>query len=103
LSKLIGWLLSVSLQRSHRREKRDPTHRTPRHEIARVHEPWQQQQRFVAENRRVAIPYMGIMAFRGTLICEWRDYFDRGLFDRLKAGETPPPEIAELLNRPAIP
>jgi limonene-1,2-epoxide hydrolase len=56
-----------------------------------------------AENRRVAIPYMGIMAFRGSLICEWRDYFDRGLFDRLKAGETPPPEITELLNRPAIP
>jgi limonene-1,2-epoxide hydrolase len=57
----------------------------------------------VAEKRRVAIPYMGIMAFRGSLICEWRDYFDRGLFDRLKAGETPPLEIAELLNRPAIP
>ena len=57
----------------------------------------------VAEKRRVAIPYMGIMTFRGGLICEWRDYFDRALFDRLKAGEPAPPEITKLLERPAIP
>jgi limonene-1,2-epoxide hydrolase len=40
-----------------------------------------------AEKRRVAIPYMGIMTFRGPKISEWRDYFDRALFDKLKAGE----------------
>ena len=57
----------------------------------------------IAEKRRVAIPYMGIMTFRGGLICEWRDYFDRALFDRLKAGETVPPEIAKLLDRPSVP
>jgi uncharacterized protein (TIGR02246 family) len=57
----------------------------------------------VTEKRHVAFPYMGIMAFRGPLICEWRDYFDRGLVDRLKAGESTPPGIAELLNRPAVP
>ncbi len=56
-----------------------------------------------AEQRRVAIPYMGIMTFRGGLICEWRDYFDRALFDRLKAGEPAPPEIQKLLDRPGIP
>jgi limonene-1,2-epoxide hydrolase len=55
------------------------------------------------DKRRVQIPYMGIMAFRGTLICEWRDYFDRGLFDRLKAGEAMPPEIESLVTRPGVP
>ena len=57
----------------------------------------------IAEKRRVAIPYAGVMTFRGSLISEWRDYFDRALFDRLKAGEPAPPEITKLLDRPAIP
>jgi limonene-1,2-epoxide hydrolase len=57
----------------------------------------------VAEKRRVAIPYMGVMTFRGALISEWRDYFDRALFDRLKAGEPAPPEITKLLDRPGVP
>ena len=56
-----------------------------------------------AEKRRVAIPYMGVMTFRGSLISEWRDYFDRALFDRLKAGEPAPPEITKLLDRPGVP
>ena len=41
-------------RRRHRREKRDPTRRAPCREIARVHEPGQQQQRFVAEDRSEA-------------------------------------------------
>ncbi len=57
----------------------------------------------IAEKRRVAIPYAGVMTFRGSLISEWRDYFDRALFDRLKAGEPAPPEITKLLDRPGIP
>lgn len=57
----------------------------------------------IAEKRRVAIPYAGVMTFRGSLISEWRDYFDRGLFDRLKAGEPSPPEITKLLDRPGLP
>jgi len=57
----------------------------------------------IAEKRRVAIPYAGVLTFRGSLICEWRDYFDRALFDRLKAGEPVPPEIAKLVDRPGIP
>ena len=56
----------------------------------------------IKEQRQVAIPYMGTMTFRGPLISEWRDYFDRGLFNRLKAGEPVPAEIATLLARPAI-
>ena len=54
------------------------------------------------EGRRVALPYAGIMRFRDGKIVEWRDYFDRGLFDRLKAGEEPPPHIASLAGRPAL-
>ena len=57
----------------------------------------------LANKTRVAVPYMGIMTFRDGLISEWRDYFDRALFDRLKAGEPVPADIAALLNRPAIP
>ncbi len=57
----------------------------------------------IAEKRRVAIPYAGVMTFRGPLISEWRDYFDRALFDRLKAGEPAPPEITKLLDRPGVP
>jgi limonene-1,2-epoxide hydrolase len=55
-----------------------------------------------AEKRHVALPYMGVLAFRGPLISEWRDYFDRALFDRLKAGEPLPPELARLVDRPGI-
>ena len=55
------------------------------------------------EGRRVQTPYMGIMVFRGKLIAEWRDYFDRGLFDKLKAGEPVPDYIAPLTARPGIP
>jgi limonene-1,2-epoxide hydrolase len=54
------------------------------------------------DGRRVSLPYAGIMRFRDGKIIEWRDYFDRGLFDRLKAGEAPPPHIAALTERPAL-
>jgi limonene-1,2-epoxide hydrolase len=54
------------------------------------------------DGRRVSLPYAGIMRFRDGKIIEWRDYFDRGLFDRLKTGEAPPPHIAALTARPAL-
>ena len=57
----------------------------------------------VDTQRRVAIPYLGVMVFRGGLISEWRDYFDRALFDRMKAGEPTPPDIAALADRPGLP
>ena len=52
---------------------------------------------------RVALPYMGIMVFRGRLIAEWRDYFDRALYDRMKSGEATPDYIAALAARPGVP
>lgn len=54
------------------------------------------------DGRRVVLPYAGVLAFRGPLIAEWRDYFDRGLFDRLKAGEPLPSYLESLTNRPAL-
>ena len=57
----------------------------------------------IKDQRRVAIPYLGTMVFRDGLISEWRDYFDSGLFDRLKAGEAAPPDVAALADRPGVP
>ncbi len=57
----------------------------------------------IPEKRRVAIPYLGVMTFRGALICEWRDYFDRAVFLRYKAGEVPTMDMQRLLDRPGRP
>jgi limonene-1,2-epoxide hydrolase len=54
------------------------------------------------EGRRVVLPYAGVLAFRGTLISEWRDYFDRNLFNKLKAGEPAPDYIEALTARKAL-
>jgi limonene-1,2-epoxide hydrolase len=58
---------------------------------------------YVAQDgRRVAIPYAGVLKVRNGRIVEWRDYFDRALFDRLKAGEPLPAYLEALVNRPAL-
>jgi limonene-1,2-epoxide hydrolase len=31
---------------------------------------------YVKNGRQVSLPYMSTFLFRGSLICEWRDYFD---------------------------
>ena len=54
------------------------------------------------EGRRVVQPYAGILAFKDARIVEWRDYFDRALFDRLKAGEPLPDYLQALADRPAL-
>jgi limonene-1,2-epoxide hydrolase len=54
------------------------------------------------EGRRVILPYAGVLAFKGERISEWRDYFDRGVFDKLKAGEPMPAHLEALVNRPAL-
>ena len=51
------------------------------------------------EGRRVVVPYAGVLLFRGGLIAEWRDYFDRNLFNKLKAGEAAPDYIDALTTR----
>lgn len=55
------------------------------------------------EGRRVVTPYLGTMVFRGKLIAEWRDYFDRAVFDRVKAGEPLPAYLVPLTTLPGIP
>src|SRR6478735_6729471 len=55
-----------------------------------------------SEGKRVTIPYAGIMAFRDGKVVEWRDYFDRATFDKLKAGEPMPDYLAALANRTAL-
>jgi len=55
-----------------------------------------------AEGRRVVLPYLGVLVFRGMKVSEWRDYFDRALFDRLKAGEPLPDYLVPLVERPAL-
>jgi limonene-1,2-epoxide hydrolase len=54
------------------------------------------------EGRRVMLPYAGVLAFKDARIIEWRDYFDRALFDRLKAGEPMPNYLQALADRPAL-
>jgi limonene-1,2-epoxide hydrolase len=54
------------------------------------------------EGRRVVQPYAGILVFKDARIVEWRDYFDRALFDRLKAGEPMPDYLQALADRPAL-
>lgn len=55
-----------------------------------------------AEGRRVMLPYAGVLAFKGERISEWRDYFDRGVYNSLKAGEPMPAHLEVLANRPAL-
>jgi limonene-1,2-epoxide hydrolase len=52
-----------------------------------------------AAGRRIVIPYEGVLVFRASKVREWRDYFDRGLFDRLKAGEPLPEYLVPLTTR----
>jgi limonene-1,2-epoxide hydrolase len=54
------------------------------------------------EGRRVVLPYAGVLVFRGNLISEWRDYFDRNVFNKLKAGEALPDYLQGLTEREAL-
>ena len=54
------------------------------------------------DGRRVVIPYAGVLGFRGAQIVEWRDYFDRALFDRLNGGEALPAYLEPIVNREAL-
>lgn len=55
------------------------------------------------KGHRVAVPYMGIVEFRGQLITGWRDYFDVGLLNKMKAGEAVPAAIEPLVSRQGEP
>ena len=54
-----------------------------------------------AGGRRVAVPYAGVLEFRGDLITGWRDYVDLGVIDAQKRGEPLSVQVLGLLDRPA--
>lgn len=47
----------------------------------------------------VAVPYAGVIEFRGDKISGWRDYVDRGVIDAQKAGGAMSPQVEELVGR----
>ena len=51
---------------------------------------------------RVAVPYIGILEFRGDKIAKWRDYCDSALAGRMKNGEAVPAYVEKLIDRKAI-
>lgn len=55
------------------------------------------------QGHRVAVPYAGVIEFRDGLITGWRDYFDIGTLNRMKAGEAIPAEILPLVERTGEP
>jgi limonene-1,2-epoxide hydrolase len=54
------------------------------------------------DGRRVLAPYAGVLEFKGNLICGWRDYVDANASKPLKPGTEPTPQVAQLIDRPAI-
>lgn len=50
----------------------------------------------------VAIPYAGIFEFRGSQICDWREYFDGRISSEMKNGAPMTDEIRSLIERQAI-
>jgi limonene-1,2-epoxide hydrolase len=55
------------------------------------------------QGRRIAMPYAGVIEYRGGLIAGWRDYFDIGTLNRMKAGEPVPAILEPLVSRPGEP
>lgn len=55
------------------------------------------------EGRYIAVPYAGVIEFRGDLVSGWRDYFDLGTMQKMKAGEPVPAAIEPLVSRKGEP
>jgi len=49
---------------------------------------------------RIAIPYAGVLEFRGQLISQWREYFDGRLSPLMKSGAGVPASVEEMIGRP---
>jgi len=52
------------------------------------------------EGRRMAVPYAGVLEFRGDLIVGWRDYVDLNVIAEQKAGDPLSRQVEMLLDRP---
>ncbi|MFC3069186.1 nuclear transport factor 2 family protein [Phenylobacterium soli] len=55
---------------------------------------------WLTTGQHVAIPYAGVLEFRGALIHEWREYFDGRISAAMKAGQPITPEVEEMIGRP---
>jgi limonene-1,2-epoxide hydrolase len=56
-----------------------------------------------ATDHRIAVPYAGVVEFKDGLITGWRDYFDAGILDKMKAGGPVPEAIEPLVSRKGLP
>lgn len=54
-----------------------------------------------ADGKRMALPYTGVLEFRGEQIAGWRDYVDLGVLTDQKAGKPFSPQVKALLDRTA--
>lgn len=52
------------------------------------------------DGQRVAVPYAGVLEFRGDLIIGWRDYVDLAVIEQQKAGQPLTRQVEALLDRP---
>jgi limonene-1,2-epoxide hydrolase len=58
----------------------------------------------LADGKKIAVPYLGIMTVRNGIVIEWRDYFDGAMVDKMKRGEFDfnADPIAPLIERKAL-
>lgn len=54
------------------------------------------------DGKRIAVPYAGVLEFRGELIRGWRDYVDLDVIAAQKAGEPFTKQVEILLAREAV-
>lgn len=54
------------------------------------------------DGTRMAVPYAGVLEFRGDLIVGWRDYVDLAVIAAQKAGEPFTKQVEALLAREAV-
>jgi limonene-1,2-epoxide hydrolase len=55
---------------------------------------------WLTTGEHVAIPYAGVLQFRGALVSEWREYFDGRISAAMKAGQPISAELQALISRP---
>lgn len=54
------------------------------------------------DGQLVQTPYMGVLKFRGDLVCQWRDYFDSQALDNALAGKPLADFAQPLVNRATL-
>lgn len=55
---------------------------------------------WLTTGQHVAIPYAGVLEFRGPLVHEWREYYDGRISAAMKAGAPVTDEVKAMIARP---